>query len=175
MKSLLFTLTLLLFCLISNAQDGLGEFKISKTKVDFVISKYPEFVEVTDSTDYPLARKFHCEKYKMLNIEVSDIEVFFYNDILISFRCNRDPLIEIYLASKYGRPKINQKNHVINVDQFTSYDEETNTYTWDNEKGSISAISTYTRQFNQYFKVMTNSYFYIYLKGSEKITNYKWM
>lgn len=168
MKKLLLILLLLVPCLLS-AQNGLGDFKINKTKIDFVISKYPDFKEVTDSTDYYLTRRFQCEKFRMLNIDVTGIEVYFYNDLLISFRCDRNPLIENYLASKYGRPEITQNMTKVKTD-FVIYDEEYTSYVWEDD--GIKIISTYTKQFNDHFKVLTNCYFYIYLKGSEKITKY---
>lgn len=171
MKKLLIIFFLLISCSFLKAQTGLGDFKINKTKVDFVISKYPSFKEVTDSTDYPLSRRFRCDSYRMLNIDVTNIEVYFYNDLLISFKCDRNPLIENYLASKYGRPKITQDLSKVKND-FVTYDEEITTYIWNDD--NIETVSTCTKQFNDFFKVLTNCYFYIYLKGSEKITKYQW-
>lgn len=167
MRTLLIIL-LTLFCINVKSQTGLGDFKLNKTRVDYVVSKYPDFKEITDSTDCPLVRKFICQKFKMLNIDIDNIELIFYDDYLISFKCERNPLIENYLASKFGRPKIKQLNHSVKIDN-VSYDEEINTFEWCD--GDIKTISTYTKQYNQFFKVLVNNYFNIYNKDIEKIIN----
>ena len=165
---ILLSILLLLFCINVKSQTGLGDFALNKTKVDYVVSKYQDFKEITDSTDCLLVRKFTCQKFKMLNIDIDDIELIFYDDYLISFKCERTPLIENYLALKYGRPKIKLLNHEIKIDN-VSYDEEINTLEW--RDGDIITISTYTKQYNQFFKVLVNDYFNIYIKDIEKIIN----
>lgn len=153
------TILLLLFCISTKSQTGLGDFKIDKTKVDFVISKYPDFKEITDSNSQ--TRKFICEKYRMLNIDVKNIELIFYNDYLINFKCDRDPLIERYLYSKYGRPKVKQTNHVVEI-YYITYDEEIHIFEW--KHNNIVTISSYTKQWHDHFDVIVNSNFNIYKK-----------
>jgi hypothetical protein len=157
-----------MFCITTKSQTGLGDFKLNKTKVDFVISKYPCIKEITDSTDCPLVRKFVCQRYKMLNIDILNIRLIFYNDILIDFKCDRDPLIEKYFVSKHGRPHIKQDNHSV-IFENVSYSEEINEFKWIDK--NITTISTYTKQFNEFFNIIVDSYFNIYIKDIEKITN----
>ena len=164
---ILLSILLLLFCINVKSQTGLGDFKLNKTRVDYVVSKYPDFIETTDSTDCLLVRKFTCQKFKILNIDIDDIELIFYDDFLISFKCERNPLIENYLALKYGRPKIKQLDHDIKIDN-VSYDEEINTFQWYN--GDIITISTYTKQYNQFFKILVNNYFNIFFVDDSNIT-----
>lgn len=168
------TLLLIIFVVITtvtNAQDGLGDFKLNKTKVEFVISKYPTFLEITDSNDCSLVRKFYCEKYEMLNVELKNIYLIFYNDYLVDFKCDREKLIDIYLASKYGRPKIQQTLNVVKIDNI-SYDEDCQIFEWKNR--NINIVSTHTRRFNDYFNVLINSYLYIHdTNGIQKIKDCK--
>ena len=165
---ILFIILLMLFCITVKSQTSLGDFKLNKTRVDYVVSKYPDFKEITDTTDCPLVRKFICQRFKMLNIDIDNLELIFYDDYLISFKCERNPLIENYLASKYGRPKIKQSNNEVKITN-VSYDEEINIFEW--RDGDIITISTYTKQYNQFFKVLVNNYFNIYIKDIEKIIN----
>lgn len=171
MKTFFSFIVFFLFCLVVKSQTELGDFKINKTTVDFAVSKYPDFVEITDSTRCPFVRKFECKKYTMLKMNVYDIELMFYNDILIEFKCSRDPVIEKYITSKYGNPNFTQDSHIVKIDNIF-YQEEINKFKWFN--GDIITISTYTKRYNKYFNITVNSYFNIYLiKDLEKITNCK--
>ena len=157
MKILLTTLFLIVFISI-NAQIGLGDFKLNKTKVDYVVSKYPTFKEIiTDSCQ--LVRKFYCKKYEVLDVSLNNIYLTFYDDYLVDFKCDKDKLIDIYVASKYGRPQIKQSIDSVRVDK-VKYDEEVIVFKW--IKDDIITISTSTRRFNEYFNIIVDSYFNIY-------------
>lgn len=160
MKILMFIL-LMILCVSVKSQTGLGDFKLNKTKIDFIISKYPDFVEMTDSTDSFLVRRFESTNYKILNIEVKNINLIFYEDYLVSFSCDRDVLIDNYLTSKYGKPQVRETIQVVKIDNVV-YNEEKVLSEWKNR--DIIMVSSYTKQFNDYFKVMVNNHFNIYLK-----------
>ena len=154
---------------ITNAQSGLGDFKLNKTKIDYVISKYPTFIEITDSNDCELVRRFHSDKYEILDVTLNNLYLTFYDDYLVDFKCDRDKLIEIYFASKYGRPQVSQSFDGINIDNI-KYEEDKTLFKWEND--NIITISTYTKRFNDYFKVMVDSYFNIYDNNKiQKIKN----
>lgn len=165
MKILLTTIFVILFTTITNAQlNGLGDFKLNKTKVDYVVTKYPTFLEITDSTDYPLTRRFYCEKYKILDVYLKHIYLTFYNDYLVDFESDREKLIETYLVLKYGRPVIQQFFSTVQMDN-TIYNEDRRIFQW-NGDDSIKIVSTYTKRYNNYFNVVVDSYLYIYMMGN---------
>ena len=171
MKILLTTIFLLLTTIITNAQlNGLGDFKLNKTKIDYVINRYPIFQEITDSTDYS-TRRFYCEKYKVLNVYLKHIYLTFYNDFLVDFESDREKSIEIYLVLKYGRPVIQQVFNTVNIDNII-YNEDRKIFTWVGENG-IKIVSAYTKRFNNYFDIVVDDYLYIYDdKYLEKIKKY---
>jgi hypothetical protein len=158
-----FRLILIILLLIvyfgTSAQSGLGDFKLNKTKIDYVISKYPTFIEITDSNDCQLVRKFHSDKYEILDVTLTNLNLIFYDDYLVDFKCDRDKLIEIYFASKYGRPKISRSFDTININN-VKYENDKTVFMWENDH--VKTISTFTRRFNDFFKVMVDSYFNIY-------------
>ena len=171
MKILLTTIFVGLLSIVHAQLNGLGDFKLNKTKVDYVISKYPVFQEITDSTDYPLTRRFYCEKYKIVDVYLKNIYLTFYNDYLVDFESSRDKSIETYLVLKYGRPVIQQFFSTVNIDN-TVYNEDRRIFTWDGED-SIKIVSTHTKRYNTYFNVVVDDYLYIYdEKYLEKIKNY---
>ena len=158
MKILLTTLLLIVLS-ITNAQTGLGDFKLNKTKVDYIVSKYPTFKEIKVNDSCPLVRKFYSEKYEILDVCLNNIYLTFYDDYLVDFKCDKDKLIDIYVVSKYGRPNIKQFIDTIRVER-VKYDEEVIIFKW--VKDDIITISTSKRMFNEYFNVIVESYFNIY-------------
>jgi hypothetical protein len=157
-------LFVIFFCLIQTANtQGLGEFIIDKTKVDFIVSKYPEFKEIYNYKSNPLVREFSCKQYKILNIDVTNITVIFYNDFLINFKCDRSVLIDNYLISKLGKSETKQKKITMKINNIV-YEQHEVIKTW--FKGDVVVLSTYTKINNKYFDILTNNYINIF---NEKI------
>jgi len=161
MKTLfkIFFIPLLFIVLSTNAQNNLCVFELNKTKIDFIVSKYPTFKEVTTDNDCYLVRKFHCEEYDTLNINLQNVYLTFYNDYLVDIKFDRSELMEKYFTSKCGNPDINISIDSVRVDD-VKFDDELTTVKWKND--SIFIILTYINRHNQYFNVFVDSYFNIY-------------
>lgn len=149
------------FCLIQTANtQGLGEFIIDKTKVDFIVSKYPAFKEVYDESN-SLIRTFTCKEYKILNINITNITLIFYNDYLINFKCDRNVLIDNYLVSKLGKSENKQKHISVKINEIV-YEQDETINKW--VKDDIVVLSTYTKITNKHFNILTNNYINIFDK-----------
>lgn len=180
MKNLL-TLLLLFLITFSYAQDRFGEFIIGKTNIDIIsniekdIGKLqitndltfynnsienikPKFCEILLNNNCEI-RVFYVSKYRIDELELNDIYLFFHENILIQFICNKSEEIDDYFTKKYGKPFKFEKYSQDIRSSTMKYDQLIVELLW--KKNNIKTISY--QNFQYFGKIPRNagSYFII--------------
>jgi len=187
MKKYLIILFLFLFG-VSYSQDGIGKFKINKTRIEIikeiekeinvdceitseqefnndVYSKEFIFKEIFNDTS---TRIFYISNYIISDIKLFSVYLIFEDDYLIEFKCDKNKDLDILLARKYGRPYVEQKLMPYN-NSLLKYDESIIKLIW--KKDDIRTISFEKTQMFDGFVRKAESYFKIYDRNHINILN----
>lgn len=184
----IFTLTLILlsFVVFSQRIDGIGQFKIDKTTIKIIsdIEKEIKYdCEITNEIDFQLDKRqgfsfkeiildssdlrlFYLSEYVVNGIKLFNIYLFFYNDYLIQFLCDRNKDVSLSFTHKYGRPIIEQRTIPINNTKLNlNYDEHISKHTWIGINNIIAisyekkqVFDGVYREVDSYFKVYDRTY-----------------
>ena len=186
MLKYLFSIILLFISLSLYSQEGIGKFKINKSTTDvidniekdvkssFEITNIVEFYNNLYTIDLQLkeiifddsisvcrdSRIFYISSYSISNIELKNIYLLFYKDVLIEFRCDKNKELDVLFTMKYGRPYILQRSYSNVHSNTLVYDEHIYRFLW--KEGSILTISLDKKQVFDGIVRDAGSYFIMY-------------
>jgi hypothetical protein len=161
--------------------EGIGIFKIDKTTIDVIKELENEFGTKTDiiydfkdrynakgkynsiflidtsnnrypgSSLCPETKEYYIPVYKIADMEIRDIKLKFYKDILYEFDCTSTQELFEALKIKYGTPDIKKDTKVVScLYKYTgnnvALEENTFTSTWTN--GNIEAQDVMSNSYN---------------------------
>ncbi|PKO01664.1 MAG: hypothetical protein CVU43_11810 [Chloroflexi bacterium HGW-Chloroflexi-5] len=150
--------------------EGLGKFKIGKTKISiindlekelntkvvvisdgykiFLKKKEPKYIIEDRSyglfSSCPDVKEYHISVYNIADMQIKELQLGFYKDVLFRIDCNSSKELEEALKIKYGEPELKwDKKSVSCIYKYSgnevNYNDNTFTLKWQN--GNIMATN----------------------------------